>query len=638
MHLIAGNEVRLSFEAKSTSPDETKSPINSVVISRFHEEREYAGEYLQICRENVQTIEQATEILNDKRRKLLGKIHKKKQIAIDDIHKAVSSCTNDVNVFVDANQKMLEKLKGDTEKYIHDVTTQLQNLEQQTQHEPGLSITKQLNKLYESITPCFAIKVGGIKMGLPPGNWLDLKSLSNLELENFAIDKREIAIRETYVNMTRATCNTLDMPGSVALDSCKPTGPDQVMSDTYVVLDNPPPKRPERTCIVKPIEKASRKPPPQLPKTDDNDDVIDEYGGYTIPNTPMMNPTSHDENDYENLQHAQSAVQLAAQPSTTPGLKPMPLRVQSMPLGDQPATSGVQTTPLGGQSTSLATQSSLSGAQSPMLVAQSPSQVPQHRPLSHQSVQLGGRPTALRLIYGNIWACLEDGKIKVFSRQLRPLIFNIPQVEWNAVYDITCIWPKHFVICTNNGLFYLVHDLEKVLKLKRIAKGCFTSSVFSAKNEVLFAAQSELNDDSMVVSYKHGQRWKLLKDVTHKSKAFTTLGLSGDKLYVCSTTYDRIDVLSIPDKLRHLTMLGSRGSGGPGLLYAPRLCAADNETVLIADTGHHQLQTVTVGREHRWQILDLQATVKTPISAVRFGNQLFVTSASDYTLSVHNLD
>ena len=134
------------------------------------------------------------------------------------------------------------------------------------------------------------------------------------------------------------------------------------------------------------------------------------------------------------------------------------------------------------------------------------------------------------------------------------------------------------------------------------------------------------------------QTWKQLKDVAVTQKALITLGVAADKLYVCSTLSCCVEVRSIPHNFNVIAVLGKKGSGARrDLLSLPRLCmVSDDETVMLADSGHHKLKTIT--RKHTWHEEKLSPKVKSPRGAVLVGNRLFVTGAQDKSLSLYKLN
>ena len=256
-----------------------------------------------------------------------------------------------------------------------------------------------------------------------------------------------------------------------------------------------------------------------------------------------------------------------------------------------------------------------------------------------ETISIGVCPTALRVIGGEIWCCLEDGNIKIYNQQLQSQFHkNILRDRWQTAYDITCLWPKNFAISTDEGLFHITYDSKNLLTKRKIATGYFTSAVFSEFDNKLYVAQTEPNGSAKIAHFEHaGQKWKQLKDIAVTLKPLVTLGAAMDKLFVCSTLNCCIHVLSIPDSFNVIAVIGKKGSGAPGLLMEPRLCSVnDDEVVLLADAGNHIVETVS--RDLIWHPEKLHPRIRAPRSVARIKDKLFVTSAEDNSLSLYKLN
>ena len=174
--------------------------------------------------------------------------------------------------------------------------------------------------------------------------------------------------------------------------------------------------------------------------------------------------------------------------------------------------------------------------------------------------------------------------------------------------------------------------------ITKVNSGVFTSLAFDAKTSKLYAARIGSNGKTKL-HVCESAKLKKLKEFHTKPpidlypKTHVTLAVGKDQLYVCSTLNGNIQVISLENSTL-MTPLGSKGKGGPSLLAEPRLSDIDRSgTLLVSDSGHDRLQTVTSDGE--WEIVELNPTLENPRGAARIGRNLFTTSAQDCKLSLY---
>ena len=163
----------------------------------------------------------------------------------------------------------------------------------------------------------------------------------------------------------------------------------------------------------------------------------------------------------------------------------------------------------------------------------------------------------------------------------------------------------------------------------RIAEGRLTAVLYYQGR--FYAAKPETYS---IHVYENTNQWKECNSfsITAEPYHFITMCISSDLLYVCSSDDDKIDASTLNGVFQFSA--GKPGSGAPGELLLPYICATDTSgETLIADCGNNRFQVLSASGQ--WSILNLEPPIRSPMRACLVNGTIYVSDRNNDLLSVY---
>ena len=168
--------------------------------------------------------------------------------------------------------------------------------------------------------------------------------------------------------------------------------------------------------------------------------------------------------------------------------------------------------------------------------------------------------------------------------------------------------------------------------MTKILKGLFTGVVRHQNR--YYAANANTRT---IYVYEHAGEWKQCHSfsVNSTKEHFITLCFANNLLYICLCADHRIDIYSLSGYLQ--TSTGSKGSGGPGQLNCPFICATDAAgSTLIADYGNKRLQLLDANEQ--WMMVQLQPPVERIWGACLMNDTLYVNETNKKLIHAYKME
>ena len=230
------------------------------------------------------------------------------------------------------------------------------------------------------------------------------------------------------------------------------------------------------------------------------------------------------------------------------------------------------------------------------------------------TLSTSGMRLGLRVINNQLWSCKERG-IEIYDNTLK-LIKNLHHLTWGTVCDVIEMPNVGIILACDDGLLQLT---EAGIKMKQIDSREFMSLDFH--ENTIYASLA--NDNiSAICSYTNSDGiWVRQRNMKLPHMGFTTISVKTDRITVCYTVLEVIDVFNMSGQKIYSYDLSTNMIGNKSCVNF--LCQEDSEgALLVADQGNCMLQLLDKRRQ--WYTVAMEPEPQKPVKAVYVDNALYV--------------